>query len=161
MSLHIHIRTDKSLQQLAIEIRELLSLPPFKLNSSSEEHYCQFEMLGMVILLHTPEIEEHDPEVKDFPYAFDLQMSFEDLELDIDTLAYTLQPYYAQLLAFRLDVETACFEKKKVGPHWQIRYCFYRRNPRWNENILYGEPSWEPAVQVSIPGTWRTVHHRF
>jgi hypothetical protein len=161
MSLHINIRTDKSLQQLAIEIRDLLSLPPFKLDSSSEVPYCQFEMLEMCILLHKSEIEERDPEVKDFPYAFDLQLSFEDLELDIDTIAYTLQPYYAQLLAFRLGVETACFEKKKMGPHWQIRYCFYRRNPRWNENILYGEPGWEPAVQVSVLGTWRTVQHLF
>jgi hypothetical protein len=161
MSLHICIRTDKSLQQLAREIRELLSLPPFKLDSFAQEPYCQFDMLGMLILLRQTDEDERDPEVKDYPYAFDLQMSFEDHELDIDTMAYSLQPYYAQLLAFRLGVETACYEKKKIGPHWQIRYCYYLKNPRWNEAILYGEAGWEPAVLVTTPSAWRIVQHLF
>lgn len=161
MSLHICIRTDKSLPQLAKEIRDLLSLPLFKLDSFAEEPYCQFDMLGMLILLHQLDEDERDPEVKDYPYTFDLQMSFEDNELDTDTMAYSLQPYYAQLLAFRLGVDTACYEKKKIGPHWQIRYCYCRKNPRWNETTLYGEFGWEPAVLVTTPGAWRTVQHLF
>jgi len=52
MSFQICIKTDKSLQQLATEIRNLLSLPSFKQDSFAGEPYCQFEMLGMLILIH-------------------------------------------------------------------------------------------------------------
>ncbi len=52
MSFQICIKTDKSLQQLATEIRNLFSLPPFRQNSFSGEPYCQFEMIGMLILIH-------------------------------------------------------------------------------------------------------------
>jgi hypothetical protein len=161
MSLQIHIRTDKSLDQLATEIRDLLSLPPFKVDAFAEEPYYQFDMLGMFIMLHRSEEDERDPEVKSYPYVFDLQASFEEHELDTDTMVYSLQPYYAQLLAFRLGVETASYEKKKLGPHWQIRYCCYRKNPHWNGSILYGEPDWEPAVMVGTLGAWRTVRRLF
>jgi len=161
MSLQICIRTDKSLDKLATEIRDLLSLPPFKLDVFATEPYYQFDMLGMFILLRRSEEDERDPEVKDYPYVFDLQMSFEDHALDVDAMAFSLQPYYAQLLAFRLAVETACYERKKVGPHWQIRYCCYSRNPHWNGGVLYGEDGWEPAVLVGTPGIWRTVQRLF
>lgn len=156
MSFQICIKTDKSLQQLATEIRELFSLPAFKQNSFAGEPYCQFEMLGMLVLIHRTEEDERDPEVRNYPYSFDLQLSFADHELDTDTMEYNLQPYYAQLLAFHLDVETACYEKQKVGPDWQIRYRFYRKNPRWNGAILYGESGWEPAVVSPLPPSqWR------
>lgn len=162
MSFQICIKTDKSLQQLATEIRELFSLPAFKQNSFAGEPYCQFEMLGMLVLIHRTEEDEREPEVMNYPYSFDLQLSFADHEMDTDTMEYNLQPYYAQLLAFRLDLETACPEKQKVGPHWQIRYCFYRKNPRWNGTILYGEPGWEPAVISPLPPSpWRRIHTLF
>src|SRR5205823_13461505 len=62
MSFQICIKTDKSLQQLATEICNLFSLPPFRQISFSDEPYCQFEMLGLLILLHrdrksTPELQ--------------------------------------------------------------------------------------------------------
>ncbi len=158
MSLQICLKTEKSLQQLATEICNILSLPSFKLDSFDNEPYCQFDMLGMLVLLRYTDEDERDPEVKNYSYAFDLQMSFLDATLDTDMVEYTLQPYYAQLLAFRLGIETACYEKKKVGPHWQIRYCYYCRNPKWNETILFGEPGWEPALIVSTPHAWRIVH---
>jgi hypothetical protein len=161
MSLQVCIRTDKSLDRLATEIRDLLSLPPFKLDAFGKEPYYQFDMLGMFIMLHWAEEDERDPEVKDYPYVFDLQMSFEDHELDTDAMMYALQPYYAQLLASRLGVETACYEKKKVGPHWQIRYCCYCKNPRWNGSVLYGEDGWEPAVLMTTLGAWRTIQRLF
>jgi hypothetical protein len=161
MSLQICIRTDKSLDQLATEIRDLLSLPPLKVAAFAEEPYYQFEMLGLFIMLRRSEEDERDPEVKGYPYVFDMQASFEDHEIDTDTLIYSLQPYYAQLLAFHLGIETACYEKKKLGPHWQIRYYCYSKNPRWSGNILFGEPGWEPAVLVGNPGVWRTVRRLF
>jgi hypothetical protein len=161
MSLQICIRTDKSLDQLATEIRDLFSLPPFKVDALSDEPYYQFEMLGMFIMLRRSEEDERDTEVKNYPYVFDLQASFEEHELDTDTMVYTLQSYYAQLLAFRLGVETACYEKKKLGPHWQIRYCCYSKNPRWKGDTLYGETNWEPAVLAGLLGTWRTVRRLF
>lgn len=158
MSFQICIKTDKSLQQLAMEIRDLFSLPPFTLNTYTEEPYCQFEMLGMLVLLRQPEKDDLDPEVKDYVYCFDLQMSFTEHELDTDTLEYNLQPYYAQLLAFHLQVETACYEKKKVGQHWQIRYNYYIKNPKWTGDQLYGEPGWQPAIQQGTPSPWRSIH---
>jgi hypothetical protein len=161
MSLQICIRTDKSLDQLATDLRDLLSLPPFKLYALAAEPYYQFDMLGMFIMLRRSEEDERDPEVKDYPYVFDLEMSFEDHELDTDTMMHALQPYYAQLLSFRLGVETACYEKKKIGPHWQIRYCYYCRNPQWNGSFLYGEVGWEPAVLMETAGAWRTVQRLF
>ena len=161
MSLQICIRTNKSLDQLATEIRDILSLPPFKVDAFAEEPYYQFDMLGLFIMLRRSEEDERDPEVKHYPYVLNLQASFEDHELDTDTIIHGLQPYYAQLLTFRLGIETACYEKKKIGPHWQIRYCCYSKNPRWNGNVLYGEPGWEPAVLVGTIGAWRTVRRLF
>ncbi|GCE18778.1 hypothetical protein [Dictyobacter kobayashii] len=161
MSSQICIKTDKSLQQLATEIRDLLSLPPFTLDSFAEEPYCQFDMLGMLVLIRQTAEEDRDPEVKDYPYSFDIQMSFTEHELDTDTMEYNLQSYYAQLLAFRLGIETSCYEKKKIGQHWQIRYCYYSKNPKWNENLLFGEPGWAPAVSSSNPSPWRSIHTIF
>jgi hypothetical protein len=157
MSFQICIKTDKSLQQLVTEIRECFSLPPFSQSSLASEPYCQFALLGMVVLIRrTDDGEKCDPEVLNYPYRFNLQLSlFTDHELDTDDMEYRLEPYYAQLLAFRLGVETAYHEKQKMGKHWQVRYQFCRKNPRWNGNILYGEEGWEPAVIMSPPSSWR------
>jgi len=115
----------------------------------------------MLILLHTSDEEERDPEVMAYPYRFDLQFSFADHELDTDTLEYNLQPYYAQLLCFHLGIDTAYHEKQKVDRFWRIRYHFCSKNPRWNGDILYGEPGWEPAVIEATPSSWRSMHPLF
>ena len=158
MSFQICIKTEKSLQQLATEIRNLFSLPAFRQNSFSGEPYCQFEMLGMLILIHRAEVEERDPEVTNYAYCFNLQLSFADHELDTDDTEYRLQPYYAQLLSFRLGLDTAYQERQKSDHRsWKIRYHFCCKNPRWNETILYGEPGWEPPVIEASPSPWRSV----
>jgi hypothetical protein len=157
MTFQICIKTDKSLQQLATEIRNALSLPPFTHNALAGEPYCQFEMFGMLALIHRTEEDEREPEVMNYPYSFDLQMSFVDHDLDTDMMEYLLQPYYAQLLSFHLGVETACHEKQKVGRQWQIRYRFYKKNAKWDGSILYGEPGWEPAVKALPPSPWRAM----
>lgn len=157
MSFQVCINTDKSLRQLATEIRKLLFLPPFQEMSSPGTSYAQFEMLGMTILLRYVDEEERDPEVKQYPYSFDLQCSFSDHRLDTDMVEYQLQPYYAQLLSFKLGIETAYREQKKVEQAWKIRYRFCRKNQNWNENILFGEPGWQPAVFEETPGPWRNL----
>ncbi len=161
MSFQICIKTEKLLQQLATEIHDLFSLPPFKEHAFSGEPYCQFDMLGMLVLIHHADEEDRDPEVMHYPYCFDLQMSFTDHELDTDDMEYRLQPYYAQLLTFQLGLDTAYHEKQRVGHHWQVRYHFLRKNPKWKENILYGEEGWEPAVLVAQPSAWRSMHPVF
>lgn len=161
MSFQICINTDKSLQQLATEIRALFSLPPFRQSSFSGEPYCQFEMLGMLVLIHKADEEDRDPEVVDYPYCFDLQMSFMDHELNADELEYRLQSYYAQLLSFQLGLNTAYHEAQKVDHRWQIRYRFCAKNPKWNGTVLYGEPGWEPAVIEETPSPWRSMHPVF
>ncbi len=155
MSFQICINTDKSLHQLATEIRKLLSLPPFQ--GTPGESYCQFEMLGMTLLIHQVDEEDRESEVKHYPYSLDLQMSFSDHELDTDTMEYHLQPYYAQLLSFYLGVETAYREQKKGERTWQVRYHFCRKNRQWNGTILFGEAGWEPAVFEAPPGPWRNM----
>ena len=157
MAFQICMKTEKSLQQLATEIRDLFSLPPFKEHAFSGEPYCQFDMLGMLILIHFADEEDREPEVMHYPYSFDMQASFTDHTLDTDEMEYRLQPYYAQLLTFRLGLDTAYHEKQRVGHHWQMRYNFLRKNPKWNENILYGEEGWEPAVLVAQPSAWRSM----
>jgi hypothetical protein len=161
MSFQICIKTEKSLHQLATELRNIFALPSFKQSSFSGESYCQFEMLGMLILIHQAEEEDRDPEVLDYPYRFDLQMSFVDHALDTDDMEYRLQPYYAELLSFQLGLDTAYQERQKTGRAWQIRYHFCSKNPRWNGSILYGEPGWEPAVTRSTPSPWRSMHPVF
>jgi hypothetical protein len=158
MSFQVCIKTDKSLQQLSNEIRALLYLPPYQQTSSAGESYCQFEMLGMVILLHKTDVEDRNPEVADYPYAFDMQCSFVEHELPTDEMEYCLQPYYAQLLTFHLGLDTAYHEQQKVGSHWQIRYHYCHKNSKWNPSILYGEPGWQPAVSEDAPTKWRTLH---
>ena len=161
MSFQICIKTEKSLPQLATEIRNLFSLPPFKQNVFSGEPYYQFELLGMLVLIHYSDEEDRDPEVMHYPCCFDLQMSFTDHELDTDSLEYRLQPYFAQLLSFRLGLDTAFHEKQKVDRAWHIRYRFYSKNPRWNPDILYGEPGWQSGVIEGTPGPWRSMHPVF
>lgn len=158
MSFQVYIKTTKSLHQLTSEIQQLLSLPSFTEDAFAGEPYCQFEMFGMQILLHRTDEDEREPEVADFPYCMDLQMAFTENELDTDTLEYNLQPYYAHLLTFHLGVETVYHEKRKVGPHWQVRYHHCHKNPRWNGSILYGEDGWEPAVLQKPPTSWRSLH---
>lgn len=158
MSFQIYINTDKSLHQLATEIRQLLSLPPFQETSSPHESYYQFEMLGLVLIIHQADEDERDLEVKTYPYSLDLQVSFIDHELDTDEIEYRLQPYYAQLLSFHLGVGTAYNEKQEGERGWKIRYHFCRKNYKWNNVILYGEAGWEPAVIESTPSSWRSVH---
>ncbi len=161
MSFQICIKSEKSLAQLATEIRNLFSLPPFKQSFFSGESYYQFELLGMLVLIHHADEEDRDPEVMHYPSCFDLQLTFTEHELNTDALEYTLQPYFAQLLSFRLGLETAFHEKQKVDRAWQIRYRFYSKNPRWNPDILYGEPGWQPAVIEGTPGPWRSMHPVF
>lgn len=161
MPFQVYIKTERSVQQLAAEIRDALSLPPFSLDAFAEEPYCQFDMFGMQIMLHYTDQEMCDPEVKQYAYSFDLQMSFTEHELNTDDLEHNLQPYFAQLLAFRLGFETAYRERKKVGPHWQVRYCHCTRNPHWDGTILFGEPGWEPAVTSLPSGPWRTMRSPF
>jgi hypothetical protein len=151
------MKTHASLFQLTSEIQQLLSLPSFTQEASEGEPYCQFEMFGMQVFIHRTDEEERDPEVGDFPYRLDLQMAFTEHTLDTDTLEYDLQPYYAQLLAFHLDIDTAYHEKHKVGPHWQIHYRYCHKNPRWTGSLLFGETGWEPAIIVTPPTPWRTV----
>ncbi|MBE3559173.1 MAG: hypothetical protein IMW89_08115 [Ktedonobacteraceae bacterium] len=155
MPSQICIKTDKSLQQLAAEIQQLLTLPSVTENSFAGQPYYQFEMFGILALIHRAEEEGLDPEVMDYPYCLDLQMTFTEHELDTDALEYQLQPYYAQLLAFHLGVETAYHEKQKIGSRWRIRYRFCRKNPVWNEAILYGEEGWQPAVLSDMTSEWR------
>jgi hypothetical protein len=161
MSFHICIKTNQTLQQLAVAIRDLLSLPSFTENAFAGEPYCQFEMFGMLALIHQTDEEDRDPEVQDYLYSFDLQMAFTDHELDTDTLEYRLQPYYARLLTFTLGLDTAYHEKQKNGKQWQIRYQFLSKNPRWDGARLYGEEGWEPAVLAAPPSAWRTMHRLF
>ena len=158
MSFQICINTDKSLHQLATEIRKLLALPPFQETAFSGEPYCQFEMLGMLLLIHQVDEAERDPEAKRFPYRLDLQLSFSEHEMNTDNMEYQLQPYYAQLLSFHLGVETAYREQKKEGRGWLVRYHFCRKNHKWNNAILFGEPGWEPAVLEASPSQWRSMH---
>jgi hypothetical protein len=96
-----------------------------------------------------------------YPYCFDLQMSFVEHELDADSMEYSLQPYYAQLLCFHLGLDTAYQEKRKVERSWHIRYRFCSKNPEWNANILYGEPGWVPAIIESAPSPWRSMRPVF
>jgi glucose-6-phosphate 1-dehydrogenase len=161
MSFQICIKTEKSLQQLATEIRTLFSLPPFKLNSSPNEDYCQFETLGMLILIYRSDEEDRDPEVMHYPYCFDIQFSFADHDLDTDSMEYRLQPYYAQLLSFHLGLETAYSERQRVERSWHIRYHFCSKNPKWSANVLFGEPGWEPAVIEVTPSPWRNMRPVF
>lgn len=161
MSFQICIKTDKSMQQLATEIRTLFSLPPFKQGSFAGESYYQFEVLGMLIFIRRAEEEDRDPEVMDYSYCFDLQMSFADHELDTDDIEYRLQAYYAQFLSFQLGIHVAYHEKQQTGRTWQIRYHFCSKNPNWNASILYGEPGWEPAVIETPVSAWRSMHPVF
>lgn len=161
MSFQVYINTSKSLHQLATEICRSLALPSFQDASVAGESYCQFEMLGLTLLIHKVDEEGRDHEVKDYPYSFDLQAAFTDHDLDTDEMEYRLQPYYAQLLTFHLGVETAYHEKQKADHSWKIRYHFYRKNHKWDGTILYGEPGWEPAIIESTPSPWRSVHRVF
>ncbi len=161
MSFQICIKTDKSLHQLATEIRKLLALPPFQETSFPGDSYCQFEMLGMIMMVHQVDEEDREPEVKAYSYSLDLQTSFVDHQLDTDEMEYRLQPYYAQLLCFHLDLETAYYEKQRMDHGWKIRYHFCQKNQKWDGSILFGEPGWTPAVVEASPSSWRGAHRMF
>ena len=158
MPFQICMKTDKTLQQLAAEIRDLFALPPYTFDSHTEEPYCQFEMLGMLLFVRQSDEESQDQEVRDYPYCLDMQLSFTEWNSDNDQLEYNLQPYYAQLLAFRLGVDTACYEKKRIGERWKIHYHYYTRNTDWSADRLFDEPGYVPAIQEEAPSDWRPMH---
>ncbi|WP_052887504.1 hypothetical protein [Thermogemmatispora carboxidivorans] len=155
MSFQVFIKTEKSLHQLASEIGALLSLPPFKRQRTRDALYYQFEMLGMLVMIHYLDEEDRAPEVLSYPYVFTLELTFTEHDLNTDDLEYRLQPYYARLLSFHLGVETAYHEQQQINQRWRIRYHFCRKNPSWKEDILYGEPGWQPAVIEEPPSEWR------
>jgi hypothetical protein len=161
MSFQICMKTDKPLEQLTTEIRNLFSLPPYQREVFAGEPYCQFEMLGMLIFIQSSAEEDRDPEVMHYPYCFDLQMAFADHDLNTDEMEYRLQPYYAQLLSFHLGIDSAHHEKHRVNGEWHIRYRFYTKNKKWDSTILYGEPGWEAAVIETSPSAWRSMHPVF
>ena len=66
----------------------------------------------MLVLIHSSDEEDRDPEIMRYPNCLDLQMSFTDHELNTDSLEYSLQPYFAQLLSFRLGL-TPLFTKNR------------------------------------------------
>jgi hypothetical protein len=118
-------------------------------------------MLGMLIMIHKIDEEDREPEVKAYPYSLDLQASFVEHELDTDEMEYRLQPYYAQLLCFHLDLETSYCEKQRMDHGWKIRYHFCQKNQKWDGSILFGEPGWTPAVIEAPPSPWRGAHRMF
>jgi hypothetical protein len=118
-------------------------------------------MLGMILFIRPYDEESRDPEVRDYSYCLDLQLSFIESDLDTDAVEYSLQPYYAQLLAFRLNIETACYEKRQIGQHWQIRYRYYAKNERWKGDLLFGEEGYAPAIKEKTPSAWRSMHTLF
>src|SRR5258708_38084309 len=112
----------------------------------------------MDILSDLGEEEDRDPEVMNYPYCFDLQMSFTDHELDTADMEYNLQPNFAQLLSFQLDVETAYHEKKKVSRASQKCYHYCHKNPKCNASILYGEPGRPPTAMQTPSSPGRSMH---
>src|SRR5579875_2991279 len=82
MSFQVFIKTEKSLHQLASEIGTHLSLPPFKRQRTRDALYYQFEMLGMLVILHYLEEEDRAPEVLNYPYVFTLELTFTEHDLD-------------------------------------------------------------------------------
>jgi len=161
MSFKICIKRRNLCNNSPQEVRNLFSLPPFKQSSFSGEPYCQFEVLGLLILIHRADEEDRDPEVMHYPYCFDLQMSFCRSRLDTDSVEYRLQPYYAQLLSFQLGLDTAFTKKQKVN-----RACRYATASV--QKILNGT---QPFCMESLggsqrcskapPSPWRSMHPVF
>src|SRR5690349_17883556 len=97
MPFQICIKTDKTLQQLATDVLDLVSLHSYERDPHPDEPYCQCEVLGMILLTRHYDEDSREPERLDYSYCLDLQLSFIECDLYTDTAEYNLQPYRAQL----------------------------------------------------------------
>ena len=102
---------------------------------SSEDwggNYYQASGLGFNAALFSHTGDMLDPEFEDYQYGLEITSEFWCVELDESILAGQLSEYYARLLAFDLNVETATevlLETTEEAEIFEIRA--FRRNPQY------------------------------
>lgn len=94
--------------------------------------YYRAAGLGFEALLFENAGDELDPEFEAYPYALNLTSQYSDVDLDAFELDEPLSEYYARLLAFDLDIETATEILVETGEDAEIlEIRAYRRNPQY------------------------------
>lgn len=88
--------------------------------------------LGFEAVLYRNAGEDEDPEFEGYGYALNITSRFADAELNAFDLDEPLSEYFARLLAFDLQIETATeilIETTEEAEIFEIRA--YRRNPQF------------------------------
>lgn len=115
--------------------------------------YYRLTALGLEGTVFANEGEMEDDDFADFPFGLGLVSTYIDPDLDLGPAEATLSDYYARLLAFDLDVETAAsfYLGGQDGVDvYEIRA--FRRNPQYTLDA-------GPTIQRVYVSERRTVEY--
>lgn len=101
----IYLKTHEPLDRMAERVFGALD-SQFTPGSGEPESYGA-RGLGLKAVLYANAGEFHDPEFADYAATLEITSNFADVELEQIDLEGLLSEYYARLLAFDLNVETA------------------------------------------------------
>jgi hypothetical protein len=129
----IFLKSSDGLEQVAGRVFAALGTP-HALTEPDESGtvYYQGSGMGFRALLFANTGEMLDPEFEDYQYGMEITSQFWDIELDTLDLDDQLSEYFARLIAFELNLETATeilVETTEESEIFEIRA--YRRNPQY------------------------------
>jgi hypothetical protein len=105
-------------------------------DEASGEPYFRGSGLGFDAAFYANRGEMLDPEFEDYQYGIDITSQFWCVDLDNVDLEGPLSEYFARLLAFQLNLETATeltLETTEEGERLQIRA--FRPNPQYRLDL--------------------------
>lgn len=132
LDIAIFLQGDDDLSATAQRVFKALGSEP-QAGQSAEwgEHYAA-SGVGFRAILYRNEGEMQDPEFERYRYSLEIVSLFSCSELDPMDLEMPLSDYFARLLAFALDVETATAVPVEItGEREVFEVRAFRRNPNY------------------------------
>jgi hypothetical protein len=129
----VFVKSSESLEHSAERIFGALRTPYQE--ATAEEfggRYYEANGMGLHVTLFANTGEMLDPEFETYHYGLEITSRYWCVDLDTIDLEGALSEYYARLLAFELDLETATellIETTEEAETFEIRA--YRRNPQF------------------------------
>lgn len=156
MDVVIFLKSNDTLEGCAQRVFGAINTP-YHAGTPDEDGVETFEGsgLGFEAMLYANSGDVLDPEFESYRYGLEITSQFWDIELDGLDIEGPLSEYFARLLAFELDMETATemlVEATEESEIFEIRA--FRRNPQYRLD----QPPTAPKVFVIET---RTVEEAF
>lgn len=130
----VFLRSQDSLDRMAERVFGVLKSQYTRVEPDSDigaVHYTA-SGLGFDAVLYENTADMQDPEFDEYAFGLEITSQFWCVELDTVDIEGPLSEYFARMLAFSLDVETATeilLETTEEGETFEIRS--FRRNPQF------------------------------